>query len=54
MSQIIANILFVLIPLYYVVRKKSSKRTKKIAGVILILLILGLIGELGAKLSGPH
>lgn len=51
-SQIAANVLFILIPLYYVLRKKSSRRTKIIAGVILGLVVLGLIGELGAKLTG--
>ncbi len=54
MSQIIANILFVLIPLYFVLSKKSSKRIKKIAGVVVVIVILGLVGELSAKLSQKH
>lgn len=51
-SQILFNVLFVLIPLYYILRKESSKRTKKIAIIILVLVLLGLIGELGTKLTG--
>jgi len=44
-TQIVLNVLIVLIPAYYVVRKKSSKRTRKIAGAILVLVILALVGE---------
>jgi hypothetical protein len=47
LGQIAANILFILIPLYYIARKKSSKRTKTIAKVILAVVVLGLIGQLG-------
>ena len=51
-SQIGINILFILIPLHYVLREESSRRTKRIAGVILGFVVLGLIGQLGAKLAG--
>ena len=50
-SKIAADALLVLIPLYFISRKAST-RTKKIAWVVLVLVILGLIGELGSKLSG--
>ena len=53
-TQVAANVAAIFIPVYFILRKKSSKRTKKIAAVILAFVLLSLFGQLGAKLSGTR
>lgn len=48
--KVLANLAVILIPLHFVTRKESSKRTKIIAVIILALLLLSLLGRLGTYL----
>jgi len=50
-SQIVANVLFVLVPMFFIFSKRSSKRTKNIAKVVLVFVLLGLIGQLGTGIE---